>query len=165
MKESLYYNANQSLIEEVELLADDEPAIIEDIEDEPDKVALCAKYLLENLEQSEIKEWISRNIRMDAANEHKHLGQCFANLQPFADDEVEEPINEEFINERMFYGKAWGIAQLLRTIRAKEKELIKTQEASTEASSDDNIVELMNLCRMTGKGRPKGTSHYSESTL
>ncbi|RIB28069.1 hypothetical protein C2G38_2028849 [Gigaspora rosea] len=161
MKESLYYNANQPSIEEVELLADDEPAITEDIEDEPDKVVLCAKYLLENLEQSEIKE-----------------------LQPFTDNKVEKPIDEEFINERIYYRKAWGMActvlnkyvlyrddefihlieNYLERVRAKKEELIKTQEASTQASSNNNIVEFMNPRKVIGKGRPKGTSHYSEST-
>ncbi|RIB10392.1 hypothetical protein C2G38_2043533 [Gigaspora rosea] len=133
MKESLYYNANQSSIKKVESLADDKPAVTEDIEDEPDKVALCAKYLLENLEQSEIKE------------------------------------------------------NYLEQVRAKEEELIKTQEASTQTSSDDNINlgfgiwddgqipnysksgfcqhVYMNPRKVTGKRRPKGTSLYSKSTL
>ncbi|CAG8660518.1 21116_t:CDS:1, partial [Gigaspora rosea] len=43
-------------IEEVESLADDEPAVTENIEDKPNKVSLCAKYFLENLVQSEIKK-------------------------------------------------------------------------------------------------------------
>ncbi|CAG8489174.1 24751_t:CDS:2 [Gigaspora rosea] len=55
-KKSLYYNANQSLIEEVKLLANNEPAIKEDIEDKSDKVTLFAKYFLKILVQSAIKE-------------------------------------------------------------------------------------------------------------
>ncbi|CAG8573364.1 37110_t:CDS:2 [Gigaspora margarita] len=52
----------------------------------------------------------------------------------------------------------------MQRVRAKEEELVKAQEASTQASSEDNLVEFMNPRKVTGKGRPKGTSHYSEST-
>ncbi|RIB12041.1 hypothetical protein C2G38_2201781 [Gigaspora rosea] len=48
---------------------------------------------------------------------------------------------------------------------AKEEELIKAQEALTQASSENNIVEFMNFYKVTDKKRPKETSHYSESML
>ncbi|CAG8851473.1 12598_t:CDS:1, partial [Gigaspora margarita] len=39
-------------------------------------------------------------------------------------------------------------------------ELAKAQEALQQASSENNIVEFMNPCKVTSKERPKGTSHY-----
>ncbi|CAG8840759.1 44064_t:CDS:1, partial [Gigaspora margarita] len=48
---------------------------------------------------------------------------------------------------------------------AKEKELIKVQEASIQDLNKDNIVGFMNPHKVTGKGRPKETSYYSESKL
>ncbi|RIB27900.1 hypothetical protein C2G38_2159416 [Gigaspora rosea] len=106
---------------------------------------------------------------MDATKEHEYLGQQFTNvstatnierpmesdenefvwLQLFADNEVEEPINKEFINERIIS-------------TAKEEELIKAQEALTQASSEENIVEFMNPHKVTGKRRYKRTSYYNE---
>ncbi|CAG8845610.1 7135_t:CDS:1, partial [Gigaspora margarita] len=56
------------------------------------------------------------------------------------------------------------IEDYLKRVSAKEDELVKAQEASIQASSEDSLVEFMNSRKVTSKGRPKETSHYSEST-
>ncbi|CAG8802050.1 13289_t:CDS:2, partial [Cetraspora pellucida] len=55
-KKSLYYTFIQSLIEEVESLADNESTLNEDLEDKLDNITLYTKYLLENLNQSAINK-------------------------------------------------------------------------------------------------------------
>ncbi|CAG8734454.1 6228_t:CDS:1 [Cetraspora pellucida] len=69
MKEGLYYTINQSLVEEVKLLTNYKPIPSEDLEDEPDAIALYAIYLLERLNQDVIKEvWKVSRVTSDRTN-------------------------------------------------------------------------------------------------
>ncbi|CAG8660208.1 14945_t:CDS:2 [Dentiscutata erythropus] len=125
MKESLYYTASHSTIEEVESLTVHESLQCKDIDNKFDAVYLSAKYLLDHLEQNSIKEiwkvsrvtsywkaefsliliaaqWIPRNIWLEAAKKSsdksivQESSECqFVWLQLFASNETENPINED----------------------------------------------------------------------
>ncbi|CAG8546934.1 22830_t:CDS:2 [Gigaspora rosea] len=69
MKESLYYTASRSTIEEVESLTVNEPSQSKDIDNEPDAIYLFAKYLLDHLEQNTINEiWKVSRVTSDRIN-------------------------------------------------------------------------------------------------
>ncbi|RIB03672.1 hypothetical protein C2G38_2049070 [Gigaspora rosea] len=147
--------------------------------------------------------WIPRDRRPDAAKEHSYSGQRFNELvddididqesneyrltwlQPFADHEPADDINEEFVDEVLFYGKVWGLARTgvnkcmlhrdyefirliegyLEKIRAKEEELAKKQEiAADQATTEGNIISIVNPRKVVTRGRPKSASHEKNVT-
>ncbi|CAG8632404.1 3411_t:CDS:2 [Gigaspora rosea] len=241
MKESLYYTASWSTIEEVEVLTFNKSSQSKDIDDEPDAVYLSAKYLLDHVERNTIVEiwkvsritslvchhfyhllnvtetaqfsliliagrWIPRDRRPDAAKECSYSGQRFHELdnnididqesneyrltwlQLFANHEPANDINEEFVDEVLFYGKVWGLARTgvnkcmlhrdyefirliegyLEKICAKEDELAKEQEIATDQATiehvEGNVISIANPRKVVTRGRPKSASHEKNVT-
>ncbi|CAG8829575.1 34450_t:CDS:2, partial [Racocetra persica] len=131
MKESLYYTASHSTIEEVESLTIYEPSQSKDVDDEPDAINLSAKYLLDHLEQNTIKE--IRKLSRVTSSKINHFifllingsyscicllqqkkditsenNKCqFKWLQPFVNDESGEITNEvqPLVNPQKVVGK------------------------------------------------------------
>ncbi|CAG8672015.1 5229_t:CDS:2, partial [Racocetra persica] len=182
-KESLYYTVSHSTIEEVESLMGYESSQSKDIDNEFDVVYLSAKYLLDHLEQNTIKE-VWKVSRVTSHKKRPCLSsfllsiECYSEeiseyqfvwLQPFASNETGDPINEEFVNEVLFYRKIWGLARTainkcmlycdykfvglikayLEKICVREDELAEKQEATTDQDSSKNVegnmISIANL--------------------
>ncbi|CAG8736387.1 35541_t:CDS:1, partial [Racocetra persica] len=69
MKESLYYTASRTTVEEIESLTFYESLQSEDIDNEPDAIVLCAMYLLECLKCTSIVEiWKISRVTSQGVN-------------------------------------------------------------------------------------------------
>ncbi|CAG8610929.1 25025_t:CDS:2 [Cetraspora pellucida] len=104
--------------------------------------------------------------------------------------ETEEITNVDFIDEMLFYGKAWGLActainkyilhhdnkfillikNYLNKIYIKEEELVRSQEEivaltsqNVAESTEDSMIQLENPQKVVGRGRPKAASHYNKN--
>ncbi|RIB00437.1 hypothetical protein C2G38_2234306 [Gigaspora rosea] len=133
MKESLYYTASCSTIEEY-LLDHLEQNTIDEIwkvsRVTSDRINYFVFLLADEKAQFSLTlieaRWILRDKRLDAAKEDSYSGQRFNKLadnvqesnerqftwlQLFADNETRNSVNETFVDEVLFYGKVWGLAR------------------------------------------------------
>ncbi|CAG8534661.1 25020_t:CDS:2 [Cetraspora pellucida] len=192
MKESLYYTASCATVEEIELLTSYEPSQSKDIDNEPDAIVLYIIYLLEHLEETSIMAhiaaqfslqliapcWISKSQRLDAEKKYIHF-----------EHKTEEITNDNFIDEMLFYGKAWGLAHIavnkcmlhhdnkfilliknyLNKIYTREEELVRLQKevvASTSQnvakSTEDSMIQLENPQKVVSRKRPKAANYHNK---
>ncbi|CAG8625970.1 22307_t:CDS:2, partial [Racocetra persica] len=88
----------------------------------------------------------------------------FTWLQLFANNDLREATNEEFIYDILFYRKVW------EKVYIRKDELVRRQETTTHSSLsttgdiENSSIQLVNLCKVAVKERPKRTSHYNKST-
>ncbi|CAG8478261.1 11317_t:CDS:2 [Gigaspora rosea] len=134
MKESLYYTASCSTIEEVESLTNRIRLTRSGKYQESQAIGLIiSSFFLQTVHMKAQfsltlieARWILRDKRLDAAKEDSYSGQRFNKLadnvqesnerqftwlQLFADNETRNSVNETFVDEVLFYGKVWGLAR------------------------------------------------------
>ncbi|CAG8576463.1 16725_t:CDS:2 [Cetraspora pellucida] len=200
MKECVYYTAYCSSIEEVENTLADEPSESESFEDEPDSVLVCAKFLLNQLDKANIEELHLLTVTKIKARvqtlfssfkcyESSMLHDEFFELpQQFSSMNSKEDINNNLVEEQLFYGKVWslirtatdkcllhrdyGFIQLIENylddVHKREEELAKIRQADVSDDSDKEntclTVQLKNPLVVNTKGRPKSASHNKNNT-
>ncbi|CAG8461234.1 14640_t:CDS:2 [Gigaspora rosea] len=152
MKESIYYTATRSSIEEIKSMPINEPFQYEDLEDEFDSVFICAQFLLQQLDEINVVEliaprWISKEYRQEVATEPDHFGQRFVNsitennenkdnkrfnrIQPFYNtSEQSSNENKGFVKKLLFYGRVWGLARTAtkKCLLYHDKKFVKIVE-------------------------------------
>ncbi|CAG8820824.1 1077_t:CDS:2, partial [Racocetra persica] len=174
MKESVFYISFCSNIEEIQNMPMNKPSESDNFENEPDCVFLCAQFLLQQLDCSNIKEaarfnmqlinmrWIPKIYQNDVITELDYYGQRFVNDIVASDEDQElnynqhfkwlQPLNNNNDNEQSTQDAGFINEQLSQQVDSSE------DKDSDKENTLPNI-KLRNPKKIITRGRPKLSSH------
>ncbi|RIB29075.1 hypothetical protein C2G38_2306823 [Gigaspora rosea] len=178
MKESVYYIALRSSIEEVKNMSINEPFQHEDIEDKMDSVSICAKFFLQQLDYSSIVEvW---NISRVTCQNVNHIVFCLKNVSYCCTCLLQQ--KKGLICRHYFH--LMNITQIARfnmnliafrwipkehrqNVVAEGDHFGQRRNSDLDDSNKENEsinVQLQNPRKVITRGRPKSISHHNYET-
>ncbi|CAG8798004.1 7784_t:CDS:2, partial [Dentiscutata erythropus] len=185
MKESIFYTAYCSNINEVENMPENELSNSKNFEDENDSIYIYAYFLLQHLNHANINEvarfnmqlinirWIPHELCEDAAIKGDYFGQWFIDstenimnisepnqhfkwLQPFNDMNMQDSTDDSFMEKQLLYGKVGGIGLAQQTNQKGVPDL--------DSSNKENMLlstSFKNSLKVTTRGSPKFSNYHN----